>query len=135
MLGIVLGSLIESLPFFRCTEQRQPSTPFGTASSPLYLGTINEVPVVILQRHGAQNYIPAFQVNYPANVYSLLALGVSKVLSINAVGSLQTTIMPGSICLPGQMFSWHRKSQSFGNLYSAPSVPMIVRHFPFDNLV
>ncbi|MBI2994232.1 MAG: S-methyl-5'-thioinosine phosphorylase [Gammaproteobacteria bacterium] len=105
-LGIIGGSGLKALAGFELLHQKEPSTPFGEASSPLSFGTFAGREVVFLARHGQPHHIPPHKVNYRANLWALRANGVSKVISINAVGGISGGMQPGRIVIPDQIIDY-----------------------------
>lgn len=96
------------------TQTLELETPFGIPSAPLVLGTLAGQPVVFLARHGIGHHIPPSEVNYRANIYALKSLGVERVVSISACGSLREEFAPGSIVIPEQIFDFtHKRERSF----------------------
>ena len=79
-----------------------PATPFGRPSDSILLGTMNGQRVAFLSRHGRGHRIPPSGINYRANIYALKSLGVTKIFSVSAVGSMKEAIEPGHLVLPDQ---------------------------------
>lgn len=77
--------------------------PFGAPSSPLLLGEIAGVAVAFLPRHGPGHRIPPSGINYRANVHAMKRVGVTHLLSVNAVGSLREEMPPGTLVLVDQL--------------------------------
>jgi 5'-methylthioadenosine phosphorylase len=89
-------------------------TPFGTPSSPLVLGTLNGHRLAFLARHGIGHHLTPTEVNYRANIYALKMLGVERVISVSACGSLREDYAPGDIVVPDQLFDHtHLRPRSF----------------------
>jgi 5'-methylthioadenosine phosphorylase len=84
-------------------ETRTISTPFGQPSSPLVLGKLNGRPVAFLARHGRHHQISPTEVNYRANIFALKLLGVERVISVSACGSLREDYAPGNVVVPDQL--------------------------------
>jgi 5'-methylthioadenosine phosphorylase len=78
------------------------STPFGAPSDPLVVGRIGDRAVAFLARHGRQHRLLPGEINYRANVYAMKALGVSRILSASAVGSMKESIRPRDVVVPDQ---------------------------------
>jgi len=93
------------------TRQLEIDTPFGKPSAPLVLGNLAGEQVVFLARHGIGHHISPSEVNYRANIYALKSLGVKRVVSISACGSLREDYAPGSIVIPDQIFDFTRLRQ------------------------
>jgi 5'-methylthioadenosine phosphorylase len=117
VIGVIGGSGLYALDALENVEERSLDTPFGAPSSPIVLGDLNGRPVAFLARHGLGHFIAPAEVNYRANLYALKALGVERVLSISACGSLREDYVPGEIVVPDQLFdnTRHRAGSFFGN--------------------
>jgi 5'-methylthioadenosine phosphorylase len=114
VLGVIGGSGLYSFPQLRDTKLIDVETPFGKPSAPLASGFINDKPVVFLARHGNGHHISPSEVNYRANIFALKKLGVTKVISISACGSLRQDFAPGHIVIPDQVFDFsHKRERSF----------------------
>jgi len=114
VLGVIGGSGLYNFPQLRDTKLIEVETPFGKPSAPLASGFINDKPVVFLARHGNGHHISPSEVNYRANIYALKKLGVTKVISISACGSLREDFAPGHIVIPDQVFDFsHKRERSF----------------------
>lgn len=84
-------------------ETRTMDTPFGPPSGPLTIGDVSGRRVVFLPRHGPEHTLLPAEINARANIWALKALGVARVISVSAVGSLREPIAPGDVVLPRQM--------------------------------
>ena len=102
-LGIIGGSGLYDLPGLANVDQVTLSTPYGSPSGPIVSGTLGDVPVAFLPRHASGHQLNPSEVPYRANVYAMKQLGVSHLLSISAVGSLQEQLPPGTMVLPDQI--------------------------------
>ena len=101
-IGIIGGSgLYEMVGMERVREQRV-TTPFGRPSDALLLGTIDGVRVAFLARHGRGHRLNPSEINYQANIYALKSVGVSRIISVSAVGSMKETVEPGHLLFPDQ---------------------------------
>ncbi|MBT3323161.1 MAG: S-methyl-5'-thioadenosine phosphorylase [Anaerolineae bacterium] len=103
-LAIIGGSGLYAMPGLEGTEERIISTPFGDPSAPIVVGTLEGQPIAFLARHGIGHHLNPSEVNYRANIYALKSLGVEKIVSINACGSLRDDYAPGEIVIPDQLF-------------------------------
>ena len=91
-IGIIGGSGMEDPSFISDSDSKDVSTPYGEPSSELVLGTIADVPVVILSRHGHGHSINPTNVNYRANISALKEEGCTHILAATAcVGFRQLT--------------------------------------------
>ncbi|HRU11062.1 MAG TPA: S-methyl-5'-thioadenosine phosphorylase, partial [Methanomassiliicoccales archaeon] len=101
-IGIIGGTGVYDPDMFELKETVRPHTPYGPASDEIQLGELNGVPVAFLPRHGRGHAIPPHMINYRANIYALRQVGVERVVSPCAVGSLQEEYKPGEIVLVDQ---------------------------------
>jgi 5'-methylthioadenosine phosphorylase len=116
-IGIIGGSGLYEMDGLEDVERVEVSTPFGPPSDGIVVGRYRGRRLAFLPRHGrGHRYLPS-EVPYRANIYALKALGVERVISLSAVGSLAEEVRPGEICLPGQFIdrTWGRQSTFFGN--------------------
>lgn len=102
-LGIIGGSGLYDLPGIQNLEERAIDTPFGVPSDVITTGTLDGKQVAFLPRHGKGHRFTPSEVNYRANIYALKKLGVTHVVSVSAVGSLQEQYAPGTIVIPSQI--------------------------------
>ena len=85
-------------------EERVIETPFGEPSGPYVLATLRGTRVAFLARHGAGHRISPSELNFRANIYGFKVLGVERILSASAVGSLKEEYRPLDILVPDQFF-------------------------------
>ena len=110
-LGIIGGSGLYQMNDLREKEEIEVSTPFGIPSAPIVVGTIEGHPIAFLARHGLGHYLTPSEINYRANIYALKTLGVERIVSISACGSLREDYAPGEIVVPNQVFDFTRTRQ------------------------
>lgn len=115
-LGVLGGSGLYSFPGLENAQEYELETPFGKPSAPIITGLLNGTGVAFLARHGVGHHISPSEVNYHANIYAMKMLGVDRLVSISACGSLREDYKPGDIVVPDQLFDFtrHRKSSYFG---------------------
>ncbi|MBC8132256.1 MAG: S-methyl-5'-thioadenosine phosphorylase [Deltaproteobacteria bacterium] len=115
-MGVLGGSGLYDLEGLTDVQEHQMDTPFGRPSGPLVMGQIAGARIVFLSRHGRGHRLSPSEINYRANVHALKQLGVERVLSISAVGSLREGIIPGDLVLPDQFIdkTYRRASTFFG---------------------
>jgi len=101
--GVVGGSGLYELEGFEVTERKQVETPFGSPSDELVLGELEGRKVAFLPRHGRGHRFSPSTLPYRANIYALKSVGVTRVISVSAVGSMKEEIVPGHIVLPDQL--------------------------------
>jgi len=116
-IGIIGGSGLYSMPGLTDTRSFPVDTPFGPPSEAYVLGTLESRRVAFLARHGRGHKIPPSELNFRANIYGLKQLGVERILSISAVGSLKEEHRPLDFVIPDQFFdrTSKRVSTFFGD--------------------
>lgn len=118
MLGIIGGTGLYKMEALANSREKKVSTPFGEPSSSIVLGEIENVPVAFLPRHGSHHQILPSEINFRANIWALKSVGVKRIISVSAVGSLKNDIHPGDLVLPEQYIDWtngQRNGTFFGN--------------------
>jgi len=116
-IGVIGGSGLYEMEGLEDVREVEVSTPFGAPSDCLVVGRYEGRTLVFLPRHGRGHRFLPSEVPYRANLWALKSLGVGRVLSVSAVGSLEEDVRPGDICLPNQFVdrTWGRPSSFFGN--------------------
>jgi 5'-methylthioadenosine phosphorylase len=104
VLGIIGGSGLYNMSGLTDTQENDLDTPFGKPSAPIVVGTLEGQRVAFLARHGFGHTLTPSEVPYRANIYALKALGVERIVSINACGSLRQDYAPGHIVIPDQIY-------------------------------
>jgi len=99
-IGVFGGSGFYS--FLDDITEVEVDTPYGRPSAPFHLGSIGDRKVAFLARHGTNHQFPPHRINYRANLWAMRSLGVTRVLSPCASGSLQPHIHPGEFVVPDQ---------------------------------
>ena len=114
MLGVLGGSGLYDLPGLTDVRQELVETPFGRPSAPVLVGRLGDTRVAFLTRHGVGHRLSPSEVNFRANVHALKQLGVTRLLSISAVGSLREGIVPGDLVLVDQFIDkTHGRASTF----------------------
>jgi len=103
-IGIIGGSGLYTMSGLSGTREVRVKTPFGDPSEALVIGTLEGKRVVFLARHGRGHRITPSEINYRANIYALKSLGVERILSVSAVGSLKEELAPLDFCIPDQFY-------------------------------
>jgi len=101
-IGIIGGSGLYEMPGLTDRDEIELKTPFGAPSDRLILGTLSGQRVAFLARHGRGHRLMPSELNFRANIYAMKMLGVERILSVSAVGSLKEEIAPLDIVLPDQ---------------------------------
>ena len=115
-LAVIGGSGFYEMEGLRDIEEVRPSTPFGDPSDAIVLGTLHGVRIAFLPRHGVGHRLLPTEVPARANIYALKSLGVERIISVSAVGSLKEEFAPLHLVLPDQLIdrTWSRASSFFG---------------------
>ena len=125
-IGIIGGSGLYSMAGLSGTRELRIKTPFGDPSDAIVTGTLEGRRVAFLARHGRGHRISPSEINFRANIYALKTLGVERIISVSAVGSLREDVAPLDFVVPDQFFDRTRSriSTFFGG--------GIVAHVSFD---
>lgn len=125
-IGVIGGSGLYSMDGLSDTREVRIKTPFGDPSDAFVIGTVEGKRVAFLARHGRGHRFLPTELNFRANIYAMKLLGVQRIISVSAVGSLQEELRPGEFLIPDQFFdsTKGRKSTFFGN--------GLVAHVTFD---
>jgi 5'-methylthioadenosine phosphorylase len=115
-IGIIGGSGLYSMPGLSDVRELKQPTPFGDPSDPYVLGTLKGRKVAFLARHGRGHRILPTELNFRANIYGFKQLGVERIISVSAVGSLKDEHKPLDFVIPDQFFdrTRHRVDTFFG---------------------
>jgi 5'-methylthioadenosine phosphorylase len=115
-IGIIGGSGLYSMPGLTGVRELKQQTPFGDPSDAYVLGTLEGRQVAFLARHGRGHRILPTELNFRANVYGFKQLGVERIVSVSAVGSLKEEHKPLDFVIPDQFFdrTRHRVDTFFG---------------------
>ena len=125
-IGVIGGSGLYAMSGLSNTRELGVKTPFGDPSDKIVLGNFEGKRVAFLARHGRGHRILPTELNFRANIYAMKLLGVQRIISVSAVGSLQENLAPGEFLVPDQFFdsTKGRISTFFGN--------GLVAHVAFD---
>lgn len=114
ILAVIGGSGLYQFEDLQDIQVIEVTTPFGKTSSPITLGNLMGKPVAFLARHGIGHTLSPSDVPYRANIYALKSLGVQRIVSVSACGSLRGAYAPGHIIIPSQIFDFtHKRERSF----------------------
>src|SRR5437870_1755241 len=116
-IGIIGGSGLYTMSGLTDTREIRVKTPFGDPSDAFVLGTLEGKRVAFLARHGRGHRILPSEINYRANIYAMKLLGVERIISVSAVGSLKEDLRPGEFLVPDQFFdrTKNRAATFFGD--------------------
>ena len=128
-IGIIGGSGLYNMPGLEKSREVRVKTPFGNPSDALVVGTLEEKRVAFLARHARGHRFLPTEINYRANIHAMKQLGVERIISVSAVGSLQEELKPLDFLIPDQFYdrTRHRVSTFFGD--------GVVAHVGFDKPV
>jgi len=113
-LAVIGGSGLYSMPGLKESREYDLDTPFGRPSAPIVVGRLEGLRVAFLARHGVGHHISPSEVPYRANIYALKTLGVQRLISVSACGSLKEELAPGEIVIPDQLYdNTHGRARSF----------------------
>jgi len=118
VIGVIGGSGLYEIEGLTDVAETFIDTPFGKPSDAYITGTLEGVRMVFLPRHGRGHRFLPSEVNYRANIFGMKTLGVERIISVSAVGSMKEAIVPGHIVIPDQFFDrtqGKRASTFFGN--------------------
>ena len=115
-IGIIGGSGLYAMPGLTNTREERVETPFGDPSDAFVLGDLEGRKVAFLARHGRGHRLLPSELNFRANIYAMKKLGVERILSVSAVGSLKEEHKPTDFVVPDQFIdrTHHRISTFFG---------------------
>src|SRR5215470_14129682 len=116
-IGIFGGSGLYSMSGLTETREVRVRTPFGNPSDAIVVGTLEGKRVAFLARHGRGHRLLPSEINFRANMYAMKLLGVERLISVSAVGSLKEDLRPGEFLVPDQFFdrTKNRASTFFGD--------------------
>ncbi len=125
-IGVIGGSGLYSMNGLTEAREIRVKTPFGEPSDAFVAGTLEGKRVAFLARHGRGHRFMPSELNFRANIYAMKLLGVQRIISVSAVGSLQEDLRPGEFLVVDQFVdrTKGRHSTFFGN--------GIVAHVSFD---
>jgi 5'-methylthioadenosine phosphorylase len=104
VVGVIGGSGLYEIDGLADVEEVHLSTPFGTPSDAFITGVLDGVKMVFLPRHGRGHTISPSEINFRANLWGMKRLGVTRILSVSAVGSMREDIVPGDFVVIDQFF-------------------------------
>jgi len=111
-IGIIGGSGLYELEGLAEVESVEADTPFGRPSDAIVLGSLNDVPVAFLPRHGRGHRLNPTSIPARANIYALKSLGVEQIVSVSAVGSLKEELAPQNMVVPDQLIDRTKQRES-----------------------
>src|SRR6267378_2304743 len=116
-IGVIGGSGLYNMPGLENAREVRVKTPFGDPSDALVVGQLEGKRVAFLARHARGHRFLPTEINYRANIHAMKQLGVERIVSVSAVGSLQDDLKPLDFLIPDQFYDLtrHRVSTFFGD--------------------
>lgn len=111
-IGVIGGSGLYEMDGLTDVRTVRIATPFGKPSDAFVIGTLFGRRVAFLPRHGRGHRLMPTDINYRANIYGMKKLGVGRIISVSAVGSMKEEIKPGHIVIPDQFYDHTRQRRS-----------------------
>jgi 5'-methylthioinosine phosphorylase len=114
-IAVIGGTGLTTLTNIKVLNEKYYETQYGQTDAPLVTGILSDIEVIFLARHGKPHVIPPHKVNYRANMRALKDVGISDIISVNAVGGITDSMSPGSIVIPDQVidYTYSRKHTYF----------------------
>lgn len=112
LVGVIGGSGLYDMERLKQVREIRLRTPFGAPSDAIRVGMIDGIQIAFLSRHGRGHRLNPSEINYRANIFALKSLGVSRVISVSAVGSMKDWIHPGDVVVPGQFIDLTKRRAS-----------------------
>ena len=103
-IGIIGGSGLYDIEGITNIKEKKVETPFGNPSDNYIIGELEGVEIIFLPRHGRGHIVMPTDINYRANIYGMKSLGVEKIISFSAAGSLREDLAPGTFVIVDQFF-------------------------------
>jgi 5'-methylthioadenosine phosphorylase len=136
VLGVIGGSGLYDLPGLTGVRREKIATPFGEPSDAILIGRLGDQEIAFVPRHGLGHRLTPTEVPYRANLHALKQLGVTRVISVSAVGSMKEEIEPGHLVLPTQFIdrTFARAKTFFGEgvvahvAFAEPVCPHLHQH-------
>jgi len=125
-IGIIGGSGLYKIDGIKNIREESVSTPFGAPSEKFILGELEGKEVVFLPRHGIGHRISPTEINFRANIFAMKKLGVDRIISVSACGSLREEIRPLDFVLPDQFVDRTNQARKMTFFMGG-----IVAHIPF----
>lgn len=111
-IGVIGGSGLYDIEGLKNVRELRVRTPFGAPSDAIRVGKMDGTSVAFLSRHGRGHRLNPGEINYRANIYAMKSLGVQKIISVSAVGSMKELIEPGDVVIPDQFIDLTKRRAS-----------------------
>jgi 5'-methylthioadenosine phosphorylase len=116
LLGVIGGSGLYQMRGLKVIEKVKVDTPFGATSDSIIVGELEGVKLAFLPRHGIGHVIPPSDINFRANIFAMRKIGVSRIISVSAVGGMKENMPPGHFVVPHQFID--RTSKRISTFYT-----------------
>ena len=115
-IGIIGGTGLYEMDGLSIREEVELETPFGAPSDAYIVGDLGDISVAFLPRHGQGHRLLPSELNYRANIFGFKSLGVRRLISVSAVGSMKEGLAPSHVVVPDQFYdrTRHRPDTFFG---------------------
>ena len=122
-IGVIGGSGLYAMEGLTRVREVRVTTPFGRPSDAMIVGDLEGVRVAFLSRHGRGHRVSPSEINYRANIYALKKIGVERVISVSAVGSMKESLQPGEVVIPDQFVDQTKRRVSTSSIAAKSSFP------------
>jgi len=112
-IAIIGGTGLFNADLLEGVKEVKISTPHGSPSDSIIVGTFRKRRIALLPRHGKGHTIPPHRINFRANIDALKKLGVSRIFALAAVGSLKEDFKAGEVVIPDQFIDWGKQVHTF----------------------
>ena len=102
-IGVIGGSGLYKIEELKNVEEMEIDTPFGKPSDIIVTGTLYDVGIAFLPRHGEVHRLSPSEVPYRANIYAMKSLGVEHIIAVCSAGSFKKEVAPGHLLIPDQV--------------------------------
>lgn len=116
MLGVIGGSGLYHMKELKVLKKVSVETPYGPPSDDIVLGELMGVRLAFLPRHGTGHFITPSEINFRANIFAMKKIGVERILSVSAVGSMKEELEPGHFSVPDQFID--RTTRRIGTFFT-----------------
>jgi 5'-methylthioadenosine phosphorylase len=120
ILGVIGGSGLYQMKGLDITDRLTVETPYGSTSNEIIFGKLRETKMAFLPRHGVGHYITPSEINFRANIFAMKKIGVEKIISVSAVGSMKEKYPPGHFVVPDQFID--RTNQRISTFFTTGMV-------------
>jgi len=120
ILGVIGGSGLYQMQGLDISDKVAVETPYGSPSDKIIVGNLRGTKMAFLPRHGVGHFIPPSEINFRANIFAMKKIGVEKIISVSAVGSMKENIPPGHFVVPDQFID--RTNQRISTFFTTGMV-------------